>query len=227
MQRLIAWLVANPCASHAVIAALETVALTLAGQLVGLAHPACIAALVVSTFYYGREAGQREHDLKHATSPTTPLIAFLGAEYGFRWGVDNLKQWLAAAISATLVGAALVLLLSAPAKAFDGRVSWYGSEHGQARRNVACPGVGRFDPAGMTAAHWTLPCGSRVRVTDLATGRSVEVRITDRGPHPRLRRALDLARGAADALGIRRRGVIRARLTVLGPGVGRLRLAVR
>ena len=117
-------------------------------------------------------------------------------------------------------------LAASHARAFEGRVSFYGSEYGQARRSVACPGFGRFNPAGMTAAHLTLPCGTRVRVLDLATGRSVDVVVTDRGPHPRLRRALDLAQGAAARLGILRRGVIRARLTVLGAGsLGRLRLA--
>lgn len=128
--------------------------------------------------------------------------------------------------------ACALLLASPPVRAWEGRVSWYGSEHGQARNAVACSRrtvghlAGRFDPAGMTAAHWTLPCGTRVRVTDLATGHSVEVTVTDRGPHPRLHRALDLARGAAERLGIVGRGVIRARLTILStPGAGRLRLA--
>ena len=127
---------------------------------------------------------------------------------------------------------ACALLSAAPAAhAFEGRVSWYGSEHGQAARAVACQRrhvgrlAGRFNPAGLTAAHWTLPCGTRLRVTDPATGRSVDVTVTDRGPHPRLRRALDLARGAAARLGILGRGVIRARIAVLGPGLGRLRLA--
>lgn len=131
--------------------------------------------------------------------------------------------------------AALACALLAPisARAFEGRVSWYGTEHGQTRNAVACsrravgPLAGRFRPDGMTAAHWTLPCGTRVRVTDLATGRGVEVTVNDRGPHPRLRRALDLSRGAARRLGILSRGVIRARLTVLGPGLGRLHLAAR
>ena len=129
--------------------------------------------------------------------------------------------------------ACALLLVPAHARAWEGRVSWYGSEHGQARNDVACTRrtvghlAGRFDPAGMTAAHWTLPCGTRVRVTDLATGRSVEVTVTDRGPHPRLHRALDLARGAAERLGIVGRGVIRARLTIVrAPGENRLRLAV-
>ncbi|MFB0491325.1 rare lipoprotein A [Methylobacterium sp. OAE515] len=128
--------------------------------------------------------------------------------------------------------ACALLLVSADARAWEGRVSWYGSEHGQAKNAVACSRrtvghlAGRFNPAGMTAAHWTLPCGTRVRVTDLATGRSVEVTVTDRGPHPRLHRTLDLARGAAAHLGILNRGVIRARLTIVAaPGAGRLRLA--
>ncbi|MCJ2102474.1 septal ring lytic transglycosylase RlpA family protein [Methylobacterium sp. E-046] len=113
---------------------------------------------------------------------------------------------------------------SPPAHALEGRVSWYGSEHGQARNDVACSRrtvghlAGRYNPQGMTAAHWTLPCGTRVRVTDLATGRSVEVTVNDRGPHPRLRRALDLAQGAAEQLGIIHRGIIRARLDILQSG---------
>jgi rare lipoprotein A len=69
----------------------------------------------------------------------------------------------------------------------------------------------RFNPDGMTAAHRSLPFGCRVRVTDLATGRSVEVRINDRGPfiHGRI---IDLSRGAARALGISQRGVARVRV---------------
>lgn len=128
--------------------------------------------------------------------------------------------------------ACALLLVPAHARAWDGRVSWYGSEHGQAKNDVACRRrtvghlAGRFRPEGMTAAHWTLPCGSRVRVTDLATGRSVDVTVNDRGPHPRLHRALDLAEGAAQRLGIVGRGVIRARLTLLpGRAAGRPRFA--
>lgn len=93
-------------------------------------------------------------------------------------------------------------------------MSFYGAENGQARRHTACGE--RFRPSGLTAAHWTLPCGTRVRVTDPATGRSIVVRINDRGPHPRLRRVLDLAQGAAAQLGMIPRGVIRGRLDVLG-----------
>ena len=65
-----------------------------------------------------------------------------------------------------------------------------------------------------TAAHRSLPFGTRVRVTDLATNRSVVVVITDRGPRVR-DRILDLSLGAARSLGITDRGVARVRVEVL------------
>jgi rare lipoprotein A (peptidoglycan hydrolase) len=68
--------------------------------------------------------------------------------------------------------------------------------------------------AGLTAAHRTLPFGTRVRVTDPKTGRSVIVRITDRGPFGR-GRVLDVCVGAARVLGMIDRGVIYVRADVL------------
>jgi len=64
----------------------------------------------------------------------------------------------------------------------------------------------RYDPRELTAAHRTLPFGARVRVTDPANGRSVVVRINDRGPHL-AGRVVDLSRAAAEELGLIRRGV--------------------
>jgi rare lipoprotein A len=72
------------------------------------------------------------------------------------------------------------------------------------------PGVG----AGLTAAHKTLPFGTRVRVTDVKTGRSVVVTINDRGPFNR-GRVLDLCTRAARALGMMDRGVARVRVDIL------------
>ena len=63
----------------------------------------------------------------------------------------------------------------------------------------------RFSNAGMTAAHRTLPFGTLVRVTNVANGQSVVVRITDRGPFTR-GRLIDVSRAAADELGIVQRG---------------------
>lgn len=62
-----------------------------------------------------------------------------------------------------------------------------------------------FDPSELTAAHRTLPFGSRVRVTSKRTGKSVIVRINDRGPF-HAGRVIDLSRAAADRIGIVRQG---------------------
>ena len=74
---------------------------------------------------------------------------------------------------------------------------------------------GRFDPTAMTAAHKTLPIGARVRVTHLGNGRSVDVRINDRGPYV-AGRVIDLSKAAAGAIGMTKAGTARIKLTVLG-----------
>ena len=73
----------------------------------------------------------------------------------------------------------------------------------------------RFNPEGMTAAHRTLPFGTRVRVTHLGNGRSVNVVINDRGPFI-AGRIIDLARGAARVIGMTGQGLARVKVTVLG-----------
>jgi peptidoglycan lytic transglycosylase len=75
----------------------------------------------------------------------------------------------------------------------------------------------RFNPNAMTAAHRTLPFGTRVRVTHLSTGRSVIVRINDRGPFIK-GRIIDLSRGAARVLGITGAGLAKVSVSVLGRG---------
>lgn len=78
-----------------------------------------------------------------------------------------------------------------------GLASWYGIKHHQKRTASG----ERFDMHGFTAAHPTLPFGSRVCVRSALTGREVIVRVNDRGPHGG-KRMIDLSRAAADALGI-------------------------
>ena len=73
---------------------------------------------------------------------------------------------------------------------------------------------GRFDPNAFTAAHRTLPFGTRVRVTDPKNGRSVIVTINDRGPFGR-GRVIDVSLGVARALGMISRGVIHVHADVL------------
>jgi rare lipoprotein A len=76
----------------------------------------------------------------------------------------------------------------------------------------------RFDQRKLIAAHRTLPFGSHVRVTNLENGRSVEVRIVDRGPYGQNRREgtiIDVSRAAAGRLGMVKDGQVRVRVTVL------------
>ncbi|GJE38331.1 septal ring lytic transglycosylase RlpA family protein [Methylobacterium persicinum] len=82
-----------------------------------------------------------------------------------------------------------------PAAAQSGKASWYGSGHRTANGE-------HYNPYGLTAAHRTLPFGTRVRVENRVTGRSVVVRINDRGPFVR-GRIIDLSKGSARALGMR------------------------
>ncbi len=86
-------------------------------------------------------------------------------------------------------------------RSFAGKASYYGSESGNRTASGA-----RYNPEGMTAAHRTLPFGTKLRVTEPRSGRSVIVTVNDRGPFIR-GRVLDLSVGAARALGLTARGV--------------------
>jgi|SRR5215471_832562 len=94
-------------------------------------------------------------------------------------------------------------------RVFSGKASYYSYRTGKTASGSS------FDRNLLTAAHRSLPFGARVRVTDLATSKSVVVRITDRGPMVRSR-VLDLSLGAARSLGITDRGVAQVRAEVLG-----------
>ena len=74
---------------------------------------------------------------------------------------------------------------------------------------------GTFDPHAMTAAHRTLPFGTRVRVTHARNGRSVDVKINDRGPFTG-GRIIDLSKAAAELIGMTAQGIARVKITVLG-----------
>jgi rare lipoprotein A len=91
-----------------------------------------------------------------------------------------------------------------------GRASWYGQAH-QGQRTASGE---RFDMNALTAAHPTLPFGTRLRVVNLDNDREVEVRINDRGPVVP-GRIIDLSYAAARALGAVGAGIVPVRLTVL------------
>jgi len=92
-----------------------------------------------------------------------------------------------------------------------GVASWYGqSFHGKQAANGEL-----FNMEGLTAAHRTLPLGSVVRVVNLANGKHLHVRITDRGPYINSR-ILDLSRGAAARLGMMDGGLSHVRVQLVG-----------
>jgi rare lipoprotein A len=92
----------------------------------------------------------------------------------------------------------ILLLLSTPAFGETVRATWYGSELAGHRTASG----ERFNPNGLTAAHRSLPLGSCLRVGNPKTGRSVVVRVNDRGPYAN-GASLDLSYGAARAIGMR------------------------
>ena len=98
-----------------------------------------------------------------------------------------------------------------PPRVDEGLASWYGLE--EAGRATASGEA--MAPEKLTAAHKTLPFGSLVRVTDLDTGKHVEVIINDRGPFVG-GRIIDLSFAAARDLGIVDKGVARVRIEVIG-----------
>ncbi|WP_244549595.1 septal ring lytic transglycosylase RlpA family protein [Bradyrhizobium erythrophlei] len=91
---------------------------------------------------------------------------------------------------------------------FSGKASFYSYEKGKTASGSP------FNRDSLTAAHRSLPFGTRVRVIDIVSRKSVVVRITDRGPFVR-DRVLDLSLGAARSLGITERGVVQVHAEVL------------
>jgi len=91
-----------------------------------------------------------------------------------------------------------------------GEASWYGAQH-QGKQTASGT---IFDQAGLTAAHPSLPFGSKIKVTNLANGISVEVEITDRGPVAG-NRIIDLSQAAAKVLEIIDSGTATVRLEQL------------
>ena len=93
------------------------------------------------------------------------------------------------------------------AKSIVGLASYYKSGRKTANGE-------RFNPNGLTAAHRTLPFGTKVRVTNLRNGKSVVVRINDRGPFIR-GRIIDLSLGAARLVELTRTGVAKVKYSVV------------
>ncbi|MFG1402216.1 septal ring lytic transglycosylase RlpA family protein [Xanthobacter sediminis] len=106
--------------------------------------------------------------------------------------------------------AALSLLAFAPGSSRADTSTGIASYYWQGQRTASGE---RFNPGEMTAAHRSLPFGTKVRVTNLRNGKSVVVRINDRGPYIR-GRIIDVSRAAASHLGFTGHGVTRVSLAV-------------
>jgi len=110
-----------------------------------------------------------------------------------------------------VVAAVLAACTTPPRTAWaeTGEASWVARSLRGQRTASGAP----YDPGAMTAAHRTLPFGTRVRVTRTDTGQSTVVTVTDRGPWID-GRVIDVSEAAAEVLGFRGRGLAPVRLTL-------------
>lgn len=117
----------------------------------------------------------------------------------------------AAAAPAKAADATPAAAAAASADFAEGKVAYYGRKF--AGRKTASGE--RFNPNALTMAHKTLPFGTKVKVTNLKTGKSVVVRVNDRGPM-NADRIGDVSQAAAAKLRMLRSGVVTAKLEVVG-----------
>jgi rare lipoprotein A len=122
-------------------------------------------------------------------------------------------RWLLLACVALVVacGGAQKTKQGKPTGVQEGYATWYG---GELQGSPTASGE-RFNKNAMTAAHRTLPLQTRVRVTNKRNGKSVVVRINDRGPFGNKSRIIDLSEAAARVIGIIDAGVAPVRLEVI------------
>jgi rare lipoprotein A len=126
----------------------------------------------------------------------------------------TIRTWLA------IVGLFGFLLTATPDVTYGGAsqvtqvgfASWYGKQH-QGRKTASGE---RFSRGSFTAAHRSLPLGTKVKVTNLRTKQQVVVKINDRGPYGRgTHRIIDLSEAAATRLGLLERGIERVQVVVV------------
>jgi len=126
----------------------------------------------------------------------------------------NRRRWfvMAAVGMILLTGTADLALAGERSRGETGLATVYAGRF-QGKRTASGE---RYDKDGLTAAHKTLPFGTRVKVTRVDNGRSVVVRVNDRGPHP-AGRVVDMSAAAAARLGMRGNPMARVRVEVLPP----------
>lgn len=178
---------------------------------------------VLDGLWVARES--RERPAKGAGSfATTPGFPEHSSSVGMRFAMRRIPGWL---IILFLTTAALALagcstkgsrnhITSARAREpawcshQTGVASWYG---GRWHRRLTANGE-RYDQNSLTAAHRKLPFGTKVRVTNVRTGRCCVVRINNRGPYVG-RRVIDLSRAAARLIDVYHAGLARVKLEIM------------
>lgn len=178
-----------------------------------------LTAVVVVSGSIAAADGTAVQDITDAALATAPVATDLSADQAdaadVRAGLDGdaIAELRAAAADEPAVAPRT---RSAPSRgdrsAQEPGVIWHASWYGPGFHGNLTANGEVYDQYAMTAAHKTLPFGTRLRVTNVANGRSIVVRINDRGPFiPG--RDLDLSRAGADALGFA--GVATVRVEIL------------
>lgn len=105
-----------------------------------------------------------------------------------------------------------------------GQASWYSQEACRYNPDPKCPtasGRSLYELEGENTAFsamWDIPFGTRVRVTNLANGKSVVTTVLDRGPAKRLKRLIDLSKGSFEKIADTKQGIIDVKIEVLSKG---------
>jgi rare lipoprotein A len=152
--------------------------------------------LADTTKNLAQDALQATNRLRRLIGNASPIKEIANLPAGTSVSIPKLSQQIA---------------LSGVKLTFQGIASWYGYD---GSGNKTASGE-RYNPEGLTAAHRSLPMGTRIRVTNTRNGRSVVVRINDRGPYIR-GRIIDVSAGAARLLGMVGSGIAPVNLEVLG-----------
>ena len=126
----------------------------------------------------------------------------------------SVTAWVRIAVAALSLVAAAGCASTRPTHDHPGPEAGMASYYADAHQGRRTANGERFDMHALTAAHRTLPFGTRVKVTNLDNGRSVVVRINDRGPYVK-GRVIDLSKAAAQKLRFLDRGTTRVRLEVV------------
>ena len=151
-------------------------------------------------------------DSSEAAAPGNPVTASAPSrpEDDATLSPADIKPAVEAAPPAAVLPKPKLKLLPEVVKVITGEASWYGPGfYGNRTANGEV-----YRPGTMTAAHRSLPFGTKVRVTNLWNGRSAVIRINDRGPFV-AHRVIDLGHGAASTLGLTSSGIANVKLEVL------------